>query len=300
MSKISVVTSVYNEEKNLPELLESVRWADEIIVVDNSSTDKTASIAKRYTDKIYQRPNLKMLNTNKNFGFEKASREWILNLDGDERVTSSLRDEVLEKTQKKSGKDTEVVGFYIPRKNIIFSKWIKHGLWWPDYQLRLFKKGKGKFPCQHVHEKIKVEGETAKLKNPLRHYNYRTVSQFIQKLDRIYTENEVENLIKSGRKINWYEAIRLPVADFLSVFFKREGYKDGLHGLVLSLLQSFYALIVFAKAWEKQKFWEYNPDHFLKEVSQEFNQAGKDYLFWQTKKKQGLLRKFLSKIKSPL
>lgn len=299
MSKISVVTSVYNEEKNLPELLESVKWADEIIVVDNSSTDKTGEIAKKYTDKIYTRPNLKMLNTNKNFGFEKASGEWILNLDGDERVTPELRSEVLSVTKRKPG-ITEVIGFYIPRKNIIFGKWIKHGLWWPDYQLRLFKKGKGKFPCQHVHEKIKVTGETTKLKNPLLHYNYRTVSQFIQKLDWIYTENEVENLIKSGRKIHWYEAIRLPVADFLSVFFKREGYKDGLHGLVLSLLQSFYALVVFAKAWEKQKFWEYHPDNFLKEVSQEFKQAGKDYLFWQTKKKQGLLRKFLSKIKSPL
>lgn len=293
MSKISVVTSVYNEEKNLLELLESVKWADEIIVVDNSSTDKTGEIAKKYTDKIYKRPNLKMLNLNKNFGFEKATEEWILNLDGDERVTPELKREILSVVNQQTA-------FYIPRKNIIFGKWIKHGLWWPDYQLRLFKKGKGKFPCQHVHEKIKVEGETAKLKNPLLHYNYRTVSQFIQKLDRIYTENEVENLIKSGRKINWYEAIRLPVADFLSVFFKREGYKDGLHGLVLSLFQSFYALVVFAKAWEKQKFWEYQPDHFLKEVSQEFNQAGKDYLFWQTKKKSGRLRKFLTKIKTIL
>ena len=242
MKKISVVISAFNEEKNIKDCLESVKWADEIILVDNSSTDKTVDIAKKYTAKIYKRPNLVMLNKNKNFGFTKATGEWILNLDADERVSEELAKEIKLKI-----KNNNIFGYFMPRKNIIFGKWIEHGLWWPDYQLRLFQRGKGKFACQHVHEKIQVKGKTAKLKSPLIHYNYQTVSQFIQKMDRIYTENEVENLERAGKKIAWFDAIRMPARDFLSVFFAREGYKDGLHGLVLALLQSFYALVVFAK-----------------------------------------------------
>lgn len=276
MKKISVVISVFNEEENIKDCLESVRHlVNKIVVIDNQSTDRTVVIAKQYTKKIFSRPNNPMLNINKNFGFTKASGDWILNLDADERVTPELRKEI-QTLKERPG----VAGYEIPRKNIIFNKWIQHGLWWPDYQLRLFKKGQGKFPCIHVHEKVKVKGKTEQLKNPLLHYNYQTVSQFIQKLDKIYTENEAENLLRSGKKIVWQDAIRMPINDFLSVFFAREGYKDGLHGLVLALFQSFYALAVFAKVWEKQGFKEIKEKSFLDLTEKELVRASQKRNYW--------------------
>lgn len=250
MNTISIVISAYNEEDKIKQCLDSVQWADEIIVIDNFSTDKTVEIAKSFHANIYIQPNNKMLNINKNFGFEKANSEWILNLDADERVSKELRAEIIHTIKANSSEN----GYRIPRKNIIFGKWIKSGLWWPDYQIRLFRKGKGRFPCVHVHEYIDIQGKIGIMREPLDHENYQTISQFIQKMDRIYTENEAENRIKQGYKIKWSDAIVFPFRDFLNVYFAREGYKDGLHGLILSLLQSSYSLITFAKIWEKENF----------------------------------------------
>ncbi len=240
MKKVSVVISAFNEEKMLPDCLSSLKDLDpEIIVVNNSSTDNTAQIAKKYTDKVFTHKNDPvMLNISKNFGFTKAAGEWIISLDADERLTPELCKEIKSLV---NGHMSNVNGYDIPRKNIIFGKWIEHSLWWPDYNLRLFKKGKGKFALKHVHEKLDVVGELGKLENPMIHYNYQTVSQFVNKMNKTYTESEAENFIASGKQIHWYDAIRWPADDFVKTFFFQKGYKDGLHGLVLSQLQAFYA-----------------------------------------------------------
>ena len=198
--KISVVISAFNEQNLIEDCLKSVKFvADEIVFVDNTSSDKTTEIARKYTDKIFIRPNDPvMLNKNKNFGFGKATGNWILSLDADERITPKLSAEI-----RKAIHDNHFLGYEIPRKNIIFGKWIKHSIWWPDYNLRLFKKGFGKFPQKHVHEKLEVAGRVGRLKNPIIHYNYQTVSQFIRKLDTTYTESEAENFIKSGQSSSW-------------------------------------------------------------------------------------------------
>lgn len=275
MTKISVVISAFNEEKNLPRLLKSLKWADEIIVIDNQSADKTAEIAKSFGAKVFTQPNNLMLNVNKNFGFTKATSDWILNLDADEELSAELEKEIrVAITNKKTN------GYWLARQNIIFGKWIKHSLWWPDYQLRLFRKDKGKFPCLHIHEYLEVEGQLDYLKSALIHYNYETVSEFLYKLDKIYTENEVQAFQKSGKKLNWFAAIRFPVEDFLKTFFSQQGYKDGLHGLVLSLLQAFYAEVVFAKIWEKQKFHIEEPKELLPDFIQELKKAGHDLKYW--------------------
>ena len=278
MATLSVVISAFNEEKNIKDCLESVKWAEEIIFVDNTSQDKTVSIAKKYTEKIFIVPNNLMLNINKNFGFEKAGGEWVLSLDADERVIPELAKEILLAIEQSSNR--AINGYWIPRKNIIFGKWIKNQMWWPDEQLRLFRKGKGRFPENHVHEYVEIAGPAGHLINPILHFNYTSVSQFLYKMDKIYTENEAEVFLKSGKKISWIESIRWPVADFLKTFFAQEGYKDGLHGLVLSLLQAFYAEIVFAKVWEKQGFWEEKEKNFLTEAGQEFKKAGSDFHYW--------------------
>jgi glycosyltransferase involved in cell wall biosynthesis len=284
MIKISAVISAFNEEENLSDCLSSISWVDEIIVVDNSSTDKTPQIAQKFGAKVFKRPNFSMLNINKNFGFEKAKGKWILNLDADERVSKELKEEIQSLI---TNYPSSIDGYWIPRKNIIFGKWIKHGLWYPDYQLRLFKRGKGKFPCKHIHEKIQVKGKTSKLKGHIIHYNYTSVSQYLKKIDQIYSSNEAENFLKAGKKLHWYDALRFPASDFLKNFFALQGYKDGLHGLVACLFQAFYSFVVFAKIWEKQGFWEYQSKNFLKEIEKESDKLKKDWDFWVLKEKRG-------------
>lgn len=290
MGKISVVVSAYNEEKKLPECLKSVAWVDEIIVVDNKSTDKTSEIAKKHKAKVFVRENNLMLNVNKNFGFSKASNEWILNLDADERVSPELAKEiqqVIKKTEKHIG------GYRIPRKNIIFGKWIQNSIWWPDPHLRLFRKGKGRFAEKHVHEHIQVDGKVENLEHPLIHENYQSISQYLYKLDKIYTESEVENFLKEKNTVTYLDAVRFPFSDFLKTFFYQKGYKDGLHGLVLSMLQAFYSFVVFAKVWEKQGFKEENPDNFLETLYKEGKKIILEYQYW-------FLTEYIHAVKSPV
>lgn len=255
-TSLSVVISAFNEEKKIGRCIGSVtKWADEVIVVNNSSTDQTGEVAKKLGAKVFRRTNNPMLNINKNWGFTKAAGDWILNLDADEEVPGELAAEIEEKIKRdQNAGGSGAVGYWIPRKNIIFGRFIEHGLWWPDRHLRLFKKDLGKFPCKHVHEYLEVQGKTETLTTPFVHYNYETVSQFIRKMDTIYTENEVGNLIASGYQFAWHDAIRFPVSDFLKVYFAQQGYKDGLHGFVLSLLQAFYSFVVFVKLWERKNY----------------------------------------------
>lgn len=276
MVKLSVVISAFNEEKMIADCLESVKFADEIILVNSSSTDNTQKIASKYTKKIYTRENNLMLNINKNYGFTKAEGNWILSLDADERITPELEEEI----KKVLTNSNSINGYWIPRKNIIFGKWIQHSLWYPDYQLRLFKRGFGKFPEKHVHEMVSLEGDTEKLKSPMVHYNYSSISQYLSKMDSIYTESEAENYLNSGKKITWVDALRFPVNDFLKTFFAQKGYKDGLHGLVLSILQAFYSEVVFAKIWERQGFKEYNDINFLRDFYNQSKKIKKEFKYW--------------------
>lgn len=278
MVKISIVISAFNEEKKIGDCLESVKWADEIILVNSGSTDKTAEIAKQYSLKIFNRSNNLMLNVNKNFGFAKATGDWILSLDADERVTPELAKEI--KLSIVNHQLPIINGYFIPRKNIIFGKWIKHTGWYPDYQLRLFKNGQGRFPERHVHEMIRLTGEVGYLKEHMIHYNYETISQFLEKLIYIYAPNEAKELIRKGYNLDWRDAIRMPSKEFLIRFFAQEGYKDGFHGLVLSLLMAFYHLVIFVSLWEKQGFKEVASSDFLLETEKEFKTVGKDIDFW--------------------
>ncbi|QQG41082.1 MAG: glycosyltransferase family 2 protein [Candidatus Levyibacteriota bacterium] len=276
-NKLSIVISAYNEEGKITQCLESASFADEIVFVDNSSADKTVEIAKKFTDKIFIKPNNLMLNTNKNFGFSKATGDWILSLDADERITLELKEEMLSATRHAP---SGVNGFWLPRKNIIFGKWIKHTGWYPDYQLRLFKKDMGSFSAKHVHEMITLKGETAYVKEHILHYNYDSISQFLTKLDLIYTSNEAEQLLGNGYVITWADALKMPIKEFVSRFFAREGYKDGFHGLMLSILMAFYHFIVFAKIWEKQGFNQISDAKILPQTEIEVRNAHKEIMFW--------------------
>jgi (heptosyl)LPS beta-1,4-glucosyltransferase len=271
---LSVVVSAYNEERALGRCLSSVsQLADEIIVVDNESQDNTVGIAKKFTKKIYSQKNILMLNTNKNYGFEKATGDWILNLDADEEIPKDLAKEIQAIIQSNPKEN----GFWIKRKNIIFGKWITHGLWWPDKQIRLFRRGSGKFACVHIHEYVSVEGRVGELTQPYLHYNYETVHQYLTKIDRAST-SEALSLKDMDHQLVWYDALRFPLSDFLKIYFAQGGYKDGLHGLVLALFQAFYSFTVFAKYWEMHKFPErdLSPNSVLNEMAR----GGKDMKYW--------------------
>ncbi len=275
---ISVVISAYNEERNIKDCIESIGdLASEIIVIDNSSTDETSEIAKKLGAKVFKQVNdVRKIDLQKNLGFEKASKEWILSLDADERLTPQLIKEI----QHQISLNGKTVGYYIPRKNIIFNKWIQHSLWWPDYQLRLFKKGKGKFLSATVHVPIDVKGEVRHLAEPMVHHSYNSISQFVNRMNNIYTDVEAEEIIKSGKKLSWIESIRSPFSDFFKTFFLQKGYKDGLHGLILSILQSFYMFLVFAKVWEKQGYYEKADKEILRGISEEMLSLNNQAKYW--------------------
>ena len=305
MNKLSVVISAFNEEKNIERCLRSLSFADEIIVIDNSSTDKTVEIAKKFTKNIYfQKNNPKEIDLQKNFGFTKATGEWILSLDADEEVSKELSEEISKIINTKPSELSNINGYWIPRKNYIFGKWIKENAgWYPDFQLRLFRKGKGRYKSQHVHEDLSVNGETEKLREHLIHHNYDSIKQYVGKI-MIYAPNEAENKLENGYVFSYFDAIRFPLAEFLSWFFARKGYKDGFYGLMLSLMQAFYHFLVFAFIWEKKGFKEYEGNDFLKDTEDEFKKAGKEIFFWISKEKleqaKNPLKKNLLKIRSKI
>ena len=248
--KISVCVLALNEEKNLKPCLESVKaWAKEIIVtVDNQTTDKTELIAKQFTDKVKVRPHQDMFNINKQWTADQASQGWILWLDADEKVSKKLAEEIKQVLTK-----PKADGYLIPRKNFIFGKWIQQAGWYPDLQLRLWKKGKLKWPCKSVHEHPKIKGTTAELKEHIIHTNYVSVNQYISKLNQ-YSSMDAKRLKDEIKPPYLVPLLKRPLDDFIKRFVAWQGYKDGLHGLAVSLLQAVYEMVVVLKVWEINQF----------------------------------------------
>ncbi len=281
MVKLSVVISVRNGEKYISNCLQSVKnFADEIIVVDHMSTDNTIVFAKKFTKKIFQEKNdSKHIDAQKNFGFLKATNDWILSLDADEEVTEGLAKEFQKVLSQKIIYDA----YFIPRKNIIFGKWIEHTGWYTDEQLRFFRKGKASYISEHVHEHISVNGTIGRLQNPLLHHNYDSMQQFFQRALFVYVPNEAEHMMKSGYSFSYKDSIRFPFQEFLRRYFAGGGYKDGFHGRMLSLLMAFYHFAIFAYLWEKNEFTDknYSRKIFENEVAKSKN----EFDHWITKRK---------------
>lgn len=292
--KISAVINTYNEEKNIGRCLESVKdFADEIVVVDMHSVDKTVEIAKKYGAKIFQHDYTRYVEPARNFALRQAQGDWIFLIDADEELPKDLAAKLNEVVDK-----NKVDYFEIPRKNIIFGKWIEHSRWWPDYLVRFFRKGRVRF-SDEIHVPPVTEGKEIKLdakeENALIHHNFQTISQFIERLNR-YSDIKSEELTKSDYKFNWKDIIVKPADEFFSRFFVGEGYKDGLHGLSLAILQAFSEFAVYLKVWETRGFEDQN----IKDWSKLFGKVQKDFFFWQQKTTSGFYRKILLKIKAKI
>lgn len=276
MGKISVVINTKNEEKNLPNVFASARRiADEIVVVDTKSEDNTVKLSKKLGARVYVfNKTVNYVEPARNFSIQKAKGEWIFLLDADEEISASLAQRI-----KKIVKNPKADYFRVPRKNIIFGKWMKYSRWWPDYKIRLFKKGFVSWGDEiHSIPITKGKGADLPLKESLAiiHHNYTNLNEYLERMNT-YTSIQANELIESGYKFIWKDLIKKPTAEFLSRFFAGEGYKDGLHGLSLSMLQAFSEVVLYLKVWQEEKFLEQSITS--KESIEEFTKV-KDELDW--------------------
>lgn len=245
MIPVSAVIVTKNEELNIQEALESIKEFSEIIVIDSFSSDNTVEICKKYTDKVFQEE-WEGYAKQKQKGIDSTSLPWVMILDADERVTPELCAEISFSIRNKNQN-----GFYIPRKNFFLGKWMKHGGWWPDYTLRLFKKDMAFMQRREVHEKIIVRGDTGYLKNPIEHYTARSISEFISKLEN-YSTLSARELGQKDFMPNIFTFIIRPLFTFVKMFIVRRGFLDGRYGLILSLLYSYYTFSKYTKIWENK------------------------------------------------
>ena len=240
---LSVVVITYNEESNIGRLLESTRQADEHIVLDCGSTDRTLEIARTFGALTFTE-NWKGYSAQKNSAIEKASGDWVLSLDADEAVEPELMEEIRRVIEL----DSPVSGYYMPRKNYFLGRWIRHGGFYPDRKLRLFRRGR--FVERPVHEVVQVDGPTGMLNHALLHNAYPTLEGYIQHMNR-YSSLGAEIVAAGGRGgFSVLNIVINPLATFVYNYFFRLGLLDGREGLLLNLYHSAYVSWKYAKAWE--------------------------------------------------
>ena len=247
MSKISCIIITYNESRNIRRCLESVTWVDEIVVVDSHSTDDTRDIAAAFTDKIHQ---LKWsgFGPAKEYARDKAAGDWILSVDADEVVSGNLKEDIQRVTESKESLD----GYLVPRRSNFLGRWIRHGGWYPDMVLRLFKKEKGSFTDRLVHEEVVVSGNTGRLRNDLLHYTDPDFDHYLNKLNR-YTSLDAVQLLREGRKAGFPDILFRPILTFVKMYFFKSGFLDGLPGLILAVSSSFHVFSKYVKLWHLRK-----------------------------------------------
>lgn len=246
MPSISVVVITYNEEQNLERCLESVRWADEIIVVDSFSTDRTVEIARRYTSIVIQHPYDGDIPQRER-GFSYAKSEWLFYIDADEEVTPGLSREIRESINTPGA----TRGYEIPRKVFILGRWIRHGGWYPDHTTRVFRKDSYRPEFAEVHGGFSVVGEKGRLTQDLNHYTYHSIDQYISKMND-YTSLQVSNKMQNKKRgqISFVKILLSPPSHFFRKYVSNKGYKDGMLGFIIAVLGAISTLALYAKVWE--------------------------------------------------
>lgn len=297
-NKISVVINTRNEEQNIEDCLKSVNFADEIIVVDMESTDDTVKIAKKYTDKIFSHKMVGYVEPARNFAISKAIGDWILIVDADERIGKGLAQKIIDIANSK-----EADFVRIPRKNIIFSQWIRHSRWWPDLNIRFFKKGSVDWQNE-IHSIPVTYGTGINLPQDeelaLIHYHYKTIDEFIERALK-YSRQQAKELLDSGYVFEPSDLITKPFSEFISRFFAGEGYRDGLHGLVLAFLQSFAILLIYLRLWQEKNYHPISGPEMMPVWQKSFFDKLQEFNYWfltvKIQKETSKAKRLLFKVK---
>ena len=248
MPQVSIVIIAKNEEKQIRECLDSARWADEIVVLDDCSADTTKEIAREYGCNVFERK-MDIEGRQRNYAYSKAAGEWVLSLDCDERITPALAEEIRSRLET----NKEYNAFSIPVKAFMGRHWIQYAGYYPARKLRLFKKGTFRYEETKVHPKALLEGKCGQLNNDILHYSYENFTDVVRKLNR-ETSLEAEKWITDGRKVKGMKIVRKFFDRFIKFYFIKKGYKDGVIGAMFSFFHSLYQILAYAKYWEmKQK-----------------------------------------------
>jgi glycosyltransferase involved in cell wall biosynthesis len=245
--KLSVTVITKNEAADIEAALQSVAWADERIVVDSGSTDGTPAIARRHASRVIERE-WPGYGAQKNHAASIASHDWILSLDADERVTPELAREI----QILMASEPAHAGYRMPRVTWHLGRWIRSTDWYPDHQLRLYNRRAAAWATTHVHESVSVGGTTGTLRGELQHFAYRNIADHLETIDR-YTTYAARQMQEDGRRAGWLEMAGHPPLAFLRNYLARGGIRDGVPGLIISALNSYYVFLKFAKLWELQR-----------------------------------------------
>ncbi len=244
--KISAGIAAGNEEDNIRRCLESVKWADEIVVVDSFSTDKTVEICKEYTDRITRHKWLGYVGQ-RNLVKDRTTGPWVLLIDADEEVSIELKDEILRELENPLCADCS--GYELSRMSRYFGRWIRHGEWYPDFKLRLFRKEHGRCGGKEPHDKITVDGRVKRLKNHLYHYTYRDISEQITTMNK-FTTIAARGRHEDGKICHLWDLLLRPLIRFVRGYFLKRGFMDGLPGLIIAVNAFYGTFVKYAKLWE--------------------------------------------------
>jgi glycosyltransferase involved in cell wall biosynthesis len=245
--KISASIIVFNEEENIAELCETVSWADEIVIVDSSSTDRTVEIAKKYTDRIFERE-FRGYKDKHEFADSTTTGDWIFWIDADERVTPELKRSI---ESLKSAPESELPsGFRIARRTWYEGRWIKHSGWYPDYQMRLYRKADSFWDGVAPHQTARVNGSIKTLDGELLHYTKRDLSDHHRVTDS-YATLAAEHLASEGVKSGPSKIFFNPIAAFIRTYFLKQGFRDGVQGLLIAMFTAYGVFLKYAKVWER-------------------------------------------------
>ncbi len=250
MEELSIIIITQNEAGQIRECLESVAWADEIIVVDGGSTDDTVAICREFKTTIYENP-WPGFAAQKQYALDRATKSWVLSIDSDERVSEPLKIEIQNLMQQPV---PGIAGYFIPRLSTFLGKPIYHGGWYPGYQLRLFQKNCTTIRHTHVHEGFIVDGECGYLKNNLLHFTHATIDASLARMNR-YSSLEAQDRIGHGRinRIHWYDILLHPFSAFCRQFISKQGFRDGMHGFILASVTSMVKSALYMKLWELEQ-----------------------------------------------
>lgn len=245
--KISASIIVYNEEENIADLCETVSWCDEIVIVDSNSSDRTAEIASRYTDKVFQHE-FRGFKDKHEYADAQTTGDWIFWIDADERVTPELR-EAIEKL-KQSDEIKLPDGFRIARKSWYINRWIKFSGWYPDYQMRFYRKSASFWDGIAPHETARVKGKIEKLDGEFLHYTKRDLSEHHRVIDS-YTSLAAEYKVKEGETVGALGIFFNSIAAFVRTYLLKQGFRDGVPGLIIAMFTAYSVFLKYAKVWER-------------------------------------------------